>query len=130
MLLNVNAVLFVVIVAGAVNTNGTAMVRGFAPETVILLAICTELALVNDKLVNGVVPPTTSEKVTIPAVPARRTIAAAPFTVPEKLMLAPAVVAPAFVLSMVAPAVNATGPVKVTTPPPVVTLPLTDEEPV
>lgn len=83
------------------------------------------VAAVTDKLVSGVVPPTAPVKVAVPAVPAFTVTAVAPLRVFEKLILAPAAVPPAFVLSKVGVPVTATGPVIVMTPPLVLTFPPT-----
>lgn len=72
--------------------------------------------------VNGDVPPTTFWKAIVPPVPARTVNAWAPFRVLENVMLAPAAVPPAFVVSMETSAPRVVGPPKVTTPPLVVIL--------
>jgi len=75
-------------------------------------------------LVGGAVPPTAPPKETLPAVPAFKVNAVAPFKVLEKLIVAP-VDPPEFVLSKVGAFVIATGPVNPTVPPVVVILPPT-----
>jgi hypothetical protein len=70
-----------------------------------------------------VVAPTAPVKVAVPEVPALTVTAVAPFKVLEKLILAPAAVPPAFVLSNVGDPLAMTGPVIVMTPPLVVTFP-------
>ena len=77
------------------------------------------------KFVKAFVAPTAPLNETVPPVPARSVRAVAPFKVLEKLILAPAAVPPAFVLSMVGDPVMATGPVMVMMPPLVVMLPFT-----
>jgi hypothetical protein len=69
------------------------------------------------------VPPIAPPKETTPAVPAVIVSVAAPLIVLEKLILAPAAVPPAFVLSSSVAPVMITGPVIEMTPPLVVTFP-------
>ena len=76
-----------------------------------------------ERFVRAAVPPTAPVKETIPAVPALNVSAVAPLSVLEKLMLAPAGVPPAFVVSKVGAPETVTGPVIVITPPLVVMLP-------
>ena len=123
MLLKVTLALLDVIVLVPAKVTGLGKVRAFAPVTVILPPMLIELALVKLKFVRAAVPPTAPVKVTTPPVPALRVTAVAPLRVLEKLILAPAGVPPAFVLSNVGVVVTATGPVIVMTPPAVVTLP-------
>jgi len=106
-----------------VTLTGEEKVRGLAPETVILLAIWIRFALVKERLVKGVVPPTAPVKETVPPVPAFSVRAVAPFRVLEKLILAPIAV-PTVVLK-IGVLVMATGPVIVMIPPLVAMLPLT-----
>ncbi len=119
----VTLALFEVMVLEPVKLTGAEKVRGFAPESVMLLLTWIEAALVTTRPVRGVTPPITPPKVTTPAVPARSVSAVAPLIVLEKLILAPAAVPPAFVLSNVGVPLKATGPVIVMAPPLVVILP-------
>ena len=73
--------------------------------------------LVKIRLVNGVILPTAPPKLIFPTVPARSVRGTAPFTVLEKLIVAPVAVPPVFVVSKVGVPVTVTGPVRVITPP-------------
>jgi hypothetical protein len=117
--------LFEVIVLEPVKLTGAENVRGLAPVTVILFPTCMDAALVKERLVSGVVPPTIPAKETTPAVPALKVRAVAPFNALEKLIFAPAAVPPPFVVSNVGAALIVTGPVIVMIPPLVVMLPFT-----
>ncbi len=86
--------------------------------------------LVNVMLVGAVVPPTAPPKEITPPVPAVKVKVFAVeklivLVVPEKLILAPAAVPPAFVVSNVRAPVRMTGPVIVIAPPLVVMFPST-----
>jgi hypothetical protein len=120
---NVTLALFDVIVEAPAKLTGLENVRGLAPESVILLPTWTSAALVTTRPVRGVVPPIAPPKDTTPAVPAVIVRVAAPLIVLVKLILAPAAVTPAFVLSSSVAPVMTTGPVIVITPPLVVTFP-------
>ena len=114
-----------VIVLVPVILTGFGKTRGLAPDTVMLLPTWIEAALVNTRFVRGVVPPTAPLKEITPAVPAAKVKDVAPLSVLEKLILAPAAVPPAFVVSNVGVLVIATGPVIVIAPPLVVMFPFT-----
>ena len=75
------------------------------------------------RLVSGVVPPTAPPRVIPPAVPAVSARVCALLIVlvaPVKVMLAPAGVPPALVVSMVVAPPSSTGPVSVNAPPAVI----------
>ena len=76
----------------------------------------------NTRLVGGVPPPTIPPKMTFPAVPALKVAEAAPLSVLEKVMFAPAGVPPPFVVSNVGAPDMTTGPVRPIVPPDVVML--------
>src|SRR4029078_6357649 len=81
------------------------------------------LALLKITLERGVVPPTAPEKETLPTVPACSVRGPAPFTVLEKLIVAPPTFAPAFVLSKRRAPDRVTGPTILIMPPLVVRSP-------
>ena len=108
-----------------VKLTGLGKLNGLAPVTVVLAPTWIRLALVKERLVNALVPPTAPLNDIVPPVPARRVNAVAPLRVLEKLMFAPAAVPPALVVSIVGAPVIATGPVMVTIPPLVVMFPFT-----
>jgi hypothetical protein len=105
-----------------VKLTGLGNTRGLAPVTVMLFPIWMRFALVKRISVKGAVLPVAAERVIFPPVPARSVKAVAPFREPEKLMLAPAGVPPASVVSIVGLLEIATGPAIVTMPPQVVIL--------
>lgn len=90
----------------------------------VAAAPCVMLSPTAVREVRGVVPPTAPEKLTAPPVPAFRLNVLALLIAAEKLMFAPAAVAPLFVASNVRFAPKATGPISPIAPPFVVTLPL------
>lgn len=111
------------IVLVPVKLTATGNVSVLAPLTVILAPTEMLAALVNERFVKGVLPPTAPAKETTPAVPARKVKARAPLIVladVRKLILAPAAVPPALVVSIVGLAFKVIGPVMLTTPPDVV----------
>ena len=95
------------------------------PEAPFVLIVPLEVKLLTEltaKEFNGVTSPKLPNKRIDPAVPAISVKLPGPSTVLEKVLLAPAGVPPAFVVSTVAFPVNVTAPLKPTAPPGVVSV--------
>lgn len=124
------AVVLLEIVLVPVMLTGNPNVRVLAPVTVMFAPTWMVFTLVlNTRLTNGLVPPTAPANETLPPVPDRKVnVWAVPLIVladVRKLIVAPAAVPPALVVSMEGLFVNVIGPVMLTVPPEVVILPPT-----
>ena len=116
-----------VIVLAPVNSTCCAKFSVLAPETVMLAPIWILFALVKIRFVGGKpFPPTAPESTTFPLVPALNVnvLPAVQFSVLEKLISAPTLILPPFVLSKTRAPVRETGPTIAMVPPLVVIFPL------